>query len=661
MAGAVLVGLFTGVSVNGVRAAQPAAHVPVVIVAVPDLRWSDLEFMPQLSAYAAQSSVAELSVKGLPGAARCPDGELTFSAGSRVGTKGLRPCTLPASVLAEQRAAALHSSFEAHVGAFGDALRRAGLRTVAADSAAVAILADSSGRVDTVQHGSLAAAVHEGAVTAVVDEGMYGIVGAERDQDAAAYDPALHRQLASLPSNAVVFVVGISDGALTQAHLHVLLVHGPGWAHRALRSASTAAPYVQLIDLAPTILTLLHVPVPEPMVGSPAHLTSVAAASASHYADDDHHASAARGVNRRVRDTLGELGLATIALLALGAWRREAAVGAMWLARVAVAAPLCTFLAQLLPWWRWGTWAFAGIVAAFCLLFAAAITFVSRWGERVALLLVPATTTLILIIDQLTGARLQLSAPLGDNPTIAGRFHGVGNIDFALLCASALITAAVLAGWLRASGRRGAAVAVAAVICAVAMGVDAAPSLGDDFGGLLTMVPVVAVLLALVLGIRVTWRRVFLVVVAAAVLAVGIALLDYARPVAHQTHVGRFVGQVLHGGASVVVRRKLHASLSSFGNVAVTGFVVVLLAGVLAARKPVAKALRAVPGLSAGCVVVGLLALLGTFLNDSGVVIALVALLVTFLAPVAAGLGLLPESATPGQGMSLGECEANED
>src|SRR5262249_414067 len=93
--------------------------------------------------------------------------------------------------------------------------------------------------------------------------------------------------------------------------------------------------------------------------------------------------------------------------------------------------------------------------------------------------------------------------------------------------------------------------------------------------------------------------------------------------------------------ASTVVRRKFHASLNSFGNVAVTGFVGAVIVGVLAARRPIVRALNEVPGLFAACIGVALLALLGTFLNDSGVIIAEMALLVTVLAAVAAGLDVV--------------------
>src|SRR5206468_1985314 len=96
--------------------------------------------------------------------------------------------------------------------------------------------------------------------------------------------------------------------------------------------------------------------------------------------------------------------------------------------------------------------------------------------------------------DQLAGAPLQISAPLGDNPLIAGRFHGMGNIDFAVFAAAALLCAGVFGGQLVGRGHRAAGIAVAAAIGLVALVVDGAPPLGNDAGGAVTLLPAVVVL-----------------------------------------------------------------------------------------------------------------------------------------------------------------------
>ena len=61
---------------------------------------------------------------------------------------------------------------------------------------------------------------------------------------------------AQVTAGATVMVAGISDIASGQAHLHYFGISGPGWGHTELRSSAAGrAPYVQLIDIAPTILT----------------------------------------------------------------------------------------------------------------------------------------------------------------------------------------------------------------------------------------------------------------------------------------------------------------------------------------------------------------------------------------------------------------------
>ena len=54
----------------------------------------------------------------------------------------------------------------------------------------------------------------------------------------------------------------------------------------------------------------------------------------------------------------------------------------------------------------------------------------------------------------------------------------------------------------------------------------------------------------------------------------SIAYLDYRRPVAERTHLGRFFGDLLQGSAGPVVERKFSAMLHTFGNMTLTPIVV---------------------------------------------------------------------------------------
>jgi hypothetical protein len=227
-------------------------------------------------------------------------------------------------------------------------------------------------------------------------------------------------------------------------------------------------------------------------------------------------------------------------------------------------------------------------------------------------------------LDQLTGSHLQLSAPLADNPTVAGRFRGMGNLDFAAFMTAALLLAALLAGRLP---RRQAILTVVG-IGVFAVIIDGAPPLGDDFGGVIALVPSFALLAALVAGARITVRRIIAVIVGTAIVAIGVALADYSRPAADQTHVGRFVGQVLHGGAWTVVHRKLESSVSTVGFTIGTGVVFAAVIAACLAWSRIVATLREVPGLLPGAIAATVGAVLGVALNDSGIPIAAMAVIV---------------------------------
>jgi len=266
----------------------------------------------------------------------------------------------------------------------------------------------------------------------------------------------------------------------------------------------------------------------------------------------------------------------------------------------------------------------------------------ARRSLTAALLVVPVFSFVALALDQLTGARLQLSAPLGDSPLIAGRFAGMGNLDFAVFASSALIVAGVVGGRLA----RTPALLSAAAIAAVAVIVDGAPQLGNDIGGVLSLLPAAIVVVALVAQVRLTRRRVAAVVVTTLVVAVLVAVADYSRPASKQTDVGRFVGQVLHGGASVEVHRKLDAALASVGltiGTFVVGFVIVTA---IVGRKRIRRARATSRGVTAAAVAVTVVGVLGTALNDSGITVAAMAAIVGVSAIYGSGLTGSPRAAT---------------
>jgi hypothetical protein len=451
-------------------------------------------------------------------------------------------------------------------------------------------------------------------VVAVLDAALSGERAGPRPEADRAADGRLRAALVALPPNSTVIVTATADGSSGPPALHPLVIAGPGWPHRELTFPGARAPYAETIDLAPTILHVLGIPVPATMVGEPLQATGSAVRSVSAYADDDRHAHAGQSVQAPFLLTLGWLTILVVLLAALG--RPEV----RWPARLLAPAPVMAFLVNLLPWWRWDRAVYAGVLAAGCLVLAGLTTLLARRRALLAMLAVPAASLVVLVADQLADAPMQRSSPLGYDPLDAGRFIGVGNLDFAVIAAAAVLVASVAGS--RLPRRTG--LPVAAAVMAVALVVDIAPSLGDDAGGALALVPAAAVVVAVLAGVRLSVTRVALVLAVTAFVAVGIALADYSRPAPSQTHIGRFVGQLLHGGAGTEVGRKAHAALATVGLTVSTLVVVVCVVAAVVRRNRLRGAANVDAGLLALLAGTVTAAVLGSVLNDSGLNIAAV-------------------------------------
>jgi hypothetical protein len=618
-----------------------------VVIAVPDLRWSDLADMPHLSAYAAQSSVGNLVVRAEPPASRCVDGSLTFASGNRAHGGVTPGCTLTAAQRARLHEALLNNRYGADINAFGDALRAGHLTSAAYLPGADLLLGSGAGPVREAS--SLRTAMRSADVVAILDDALYDAAPNTRALDARSIDRDLASELALVPAQATTIVAGTSDGPTGGPHLHVVIFHGPGWRHVELGSPTTHGTFVQLIDLAPTILAEFGLPTPKSMIGRPAFDTGRAAPSMASFVDSDRHAVGARRVSGSLHTWFGIFGWVVLFVF-VGSWilhSRGAYRVAMWLSRLALGVPIASYLLQVVPWWRHLAW-YPLMLLVVTLVLAGVTTLAARRDRLSALVAVLAIITVVLGVDQLAGAPLQASSPLGNLPLTAGRFHGMGNIAFAVFCSAAIVGAAVIGASLREQGRTRAAVLAVVGIGLVVTVIDAAPRWGDDFGGILTMPLCVALLAVLVAGATITWKRAAAVLVGVALIAVAVALADYSRPTSSQTHIGRFVGDVLHGGAGRTISRKLYSADHSFGNVPVTASVVLLVVAIAVWHRQAGQILGRVVGLREAAITLGVFAVLGSTLNDSGVVVAQFALVSAFLAVVGscAADPTLPDSAS---------------
>jgi hypothetical protein len=187
--------------------------------------------------------------------------------------------------------------------------------------------------------------------------------------------------------------------------------------------------------------------------------------------------------------------------------------------------------------------------------------------------------------------------------------------------------------------------------------VDGLPSLGADLGGVLAMVPALAVCWFVLAGRRVSWPRVALLVIVAVVVVAGLAALDLRRAEADRTHVGRFAQRVLDGDAWMILERKVTANVHVMTN---PGVVLVTVLGVVAVTlawrrsAPFAEVRGRVPGVRAALLGTAIGAVLGFGVNDSGIVVPgmMLAVLVPWFAHLA--FALVPSSPSAEVHTSLG-------
>ncbi|MGE3621828.1 MAG: hypothetical protein AB7L84_15335, partial [Acidimicrobiia bacterium] len=251
---------------------------------------------------------------------------------------------------------------------------------------------------------------------------------------------------------------------------------------------------------------------------------------------------------------------------------------------------------------------------------AAALAERARPGAGTAVAL--AALDVVVGVDELVGAPLQVNTIFGYSMAVAGRFAGLGNLAFALFGSAAVLLAAVLAQGFGEAGRRvGSGVLVAVLL------VEGLPMLGADVGGILAMVPAFGVTALLLAGRRVGWAELGALGAAAAVTVTAFAFVDLTRPEPERTHLSRLAEHLMDGRWTTFVSsltRRWQASFGGSGSAvwATVGVLAVVVAGYVAfvvarrrgrVRRPAGwprPALAAAAGLA-------VLALVGLVANDS--------------------------------------------
>jgi hypothetical protein len=669
----------------------------VVVLGVTGLSWRDVSSQtPTLAALGDQATVANAAVRTIR-TETCPlDGWLTFSAGARAADRTTTACReVPAPTdgrvpgWAALAAALADDGYEATPGRLGAEVAAARIPTAGIGPGAGVALTGPDGALV----GPWAARAEGDALGAQVADALDGgarllvvDLGSADDAGVQGLDARVAAAMSTVPEDATVLLASLADAPHGPA-LQLVAARGPGLHPGLLTSSSTRQPGLVLgTDLTATVEHLLGLDVDD-LDGAPVRQGPAVSRAVWSLADAARHAEVSRALVPGFT-----VGLAVIdVVVLLGAWlalgRRRGAVAPAERRRRALttlrttmlltaALPAAVLAANTVPWWRAPAPGLALAATALALAGAAtAVALVGPWrrapmGPAGA---VAAVTAVVILLDIVTGARVQLSAVLGTPTLVAGRFYGAGNSAFAMLTAASLFAAAALAVPLVRARRRPAAAGVVAAVGVLVTVVDGLPGMGADFGGPPALIPAFIVLALLVGGAGVTWRRLGIAAAVAAGVTAGVAVLDWLRPADQRTHLGGLVQTIIDGGFLGVVGRKIATSMQAVGDsllATLATIALVVVAGFLVAA-PVRAAVRAADGgrygwltggrslsrlgvaaptLSSCLVATGVALTLGFLVNDSGISIPTLGAAVTLPLVLASAATWLLQAGPGGDG-----------
>ncbi|HEY2286164.1 MAG TPA: hypothetical protein VGH88_10525 [Streptosporangiaceae bacterium] len=668
-----------------------AGGAPVVIIGIPGLRWTDISprETPALWRLAEHGSVGSLVVSAVR-TYTCPaDAWLTLNAGARVlaprpapgscaplpqvlpvagspaagsppsgspasgtrtatGQPGGRPAWVPAlagpgGIEAGNRP----FSYDPQWGLLARAAGPGGCAVAAGPGAALA-LASRSGDVADYAGPAGGAARFAGKKCGLVvaDLGALPAARGERRAAVAAADRVAAGLIAAAPHGAVIMAAGVGDGSAP--HLRAIIVSGPGFGPGLLLAASARQPGLVLAtDLTPSVLQWRGLGGLGPgVIGSPLRSSGrgTLAAAVAMLTGQDTAAQVYRATRAAYFVSFGLVLAAVLGLIALllrgsdPARRRRRAAAYRVAAMLAGAVPAGSFLGGLLPWTTSAHPAlllYAAGLAAAAVIAAAALAGPWRHDPLGGPGFIGAVTIAVIGADVIAGSRLQLGTPFGLSALTAGRYYGIGNDAIGTYAVGGLLCAAWAgAAVARRTGRRGRGVAAAAAVALVTVVVAAWPGFGAKVGGTIAMVPSFLVLLAGLAGVRITPRRGALIAVSGIILIAVFAVLNYLVPATGASDIGAFVGHVLHGGATDILRRKVSTNVGSLSENWGTPVipVVVIVTGAMLAwpdrlrLRTAAAALRAQPLLRPLLTAIWLVAVLGWLADDSGVTVTSAAL-----------------------------------
>jgi hypothetical protein len=438
------------------------------------------------------------------------------------------------------------------------------------------------------------------------------------------------------PERDAVMIVGPTHLA-GDRHLMMATLRAPGVEPGYLTSSFTGRDdVVSIVDVGPTILSVVGIEPPDAMEGRTVEVHPSDASTADRISrlvkvDDaaNFREQLRAGVTAfAITIQFVVLGLALLALLFFP--RARGAVGFLALALIAFLP--ATYLARLFPFYDWGIGPYWVFVLGTAFATAVIAWFATSRRTNTALVVVLSVMIAVLVADLLTGSNLQYNSVFGVSALLGGRFSGLPNLGYAQLSAGSLLLAGLLLKPTASTRLR----VLTAVLLLGAIAIDGAPFWGSDVGGVLSMVPAYLFFFYLLFGRRFRWRSALIGALATAALLGVFAAIDMARSES-TTHLGRLVNAPESGGGnsiSHVIHRKLDMMLRTLtsGWMYTLPIALVLIVCVVLATPGRLEGLYArAPMLRPASYALAVLAILGFALNDSG--IAIPGMMVVVLAP----------------------------
>jgi hypothetical protein len=585
----------TGLAIHPATKPAPPTVDYVIVAGAAGLRWEDLDPLrtPTLWKEATEGSIGWLSVRSAQ-RVTCPDdGWLTLGAGNYAAWPPLNPlgpCSFDAPALTQpdqigadltDQAVAVRDnqdrlSYGAVPGALAESLRC----TTALGPGAALAAARPFGRVDKYQPtvGGDVKGLLSSCPVSVVDLGTITGAGADRQAEVEKADATLATVLANRPDRSLMLIAGVSDTDRT-TRLHVAIAEGQGWDGGWLTSAGTGRDgYLQLVDLAPTVLSALGKALPDKLfAGRTATIVNGKPADLAQAVQGSHNADQRAGAQRAVAEifftvlSIVQLLLFVLIVPVMGRARRHAGptgpalpppglVAAFEYALIAAALAIpAALLADASPWWRGNhpAWWFGLVTFLLVGCGTAAVRLAPRYHRTLwPIGAVAVIGTVVVGVDLLTGAQLQLNGVAGYSAIVGGRYAGVGGVGLGVFVSGLLVVSGWVAQWVRRRWRP----FVFVLLGGIGVVMVGSPYLGADPIGAIAVTAGVCVAAAISTGGWLTFPRFAWAALAGLAVTIGFAIMDLNRPALEQGALGRFLSEIGDGTGGPAVQRAAAAN-----------------------------------------------------------------------------------------------------